>query len=98
MHYTIPMRTAIPSGYFFPGQFVGQYGVYDAVKHLMSNDPEKKHLVGKSNISLSNKYFAGDIESSIQKTKKAFRAKHKIDEGDTVIFFSAGNEKNEAVF
>jgi hypothetical protein len=64
----------------------------------MLSDPEKKHLVGKTNLSLSNKYFAGDLESSIQKVKKAFREKHKIDENDTVIFFSPGNEKNEALF
>lgn len=98
MHYTIPSRVAIPSGYFFPGQFVGQYGVYDAVRHLLSKDPERKHFVGKNTISLSNKYFAGDLESSIQKTKRDFRQRHKIDERDTVIFFAPGNQKNEAVF
>jgi lipid A disaccharide synthetase len=98
MHFTIPKRTATPGGYFFPGQFVGQHGVYDALKHLMSSDPEQKHLVGDGTISISKKYFSGDIESSIQKIKATFRNKHKIDEDATVIFFSPGNEKNEATF
>lgn len=98
MHYTIPQRTATPGEYFFPGQHVGQHGVYDALKHLMSLDPEQKHLVGSNNISISRKYFSGDIESTITKVKAAFREKHKINEDSTVLFFSPGNEKNEALF
>lgn len=98
MHYSIPKRTATPGGYFFPGQFVGQHGVYDAVRHLLSSDPAQRHLVGENTISLSKKYSAGDIESAVQKAKSAFRNKHKIDEDATLIFFSPGNELNEAEF
>lgn len=98
MHYTIPMRTAVPGGYFFPAQYVGQHGVYDALRHLMAQDPEKKHLVSDHTISLSNRHFAGDIDASIQKARRAFREKHSIGEYDTVIFVSPGNEKNEVEF
>jgi hypothetical protein len=34
MHFTIPLDPANVGGFKFPGEYVGQYGVYDAVKHL----------------------------------------------------------------
>ena len=98
MHYTIPKRTATPSEYFFPGQYIGQQGVYDAVKHLLSSDPELKHLVQEDSLQLNEKWFAGDLDKSIQKVKASFREKHGIEEDATVIFFAPGNEKNESSF
>lgn len=98
MHYTVPMNTAVPSGYYFPGQFVGQHGVYDTVRHLMGSDPEQKHLVTDYSIQINDKWFAGDLDLSIQKVRRAFRNKHKLGEDDTLIFFAPGNEKNEATF
>ena len=37
MHYTVPLKTAIPGGYEFPGDYVGQTGTYEAVKHIYSS-------------------------------------------------------------
>jgi len=34
MHYTVPLKTGLWDGYQFPGEYVGQYGVYDAVRHI----------------------------------------------------------------
>jgi hypothetical protein len=98
MHFTIPSRTDLPSEYKFPGQFVGQHGVYETIKHIMSADPEQKHLVGENSLHLNKKLFAGDLDLSIQKMRNSFREKHKIDDDATVIFFAPGNEKNEATF
>lgn len=98
MHYTIPKRTALPGGYYFPAQYVGQHGVYDTLRHLLANDPEQKHLLEDHHILLSEHHFAGDIGSAINKTRSRFREQHKIDEEATMIFFAPGNEKNEAVF
>jgi hypothetical protein len=98
MHYTVPKRTHTGSEYFFAGQYVGQHGVYDAVRHLLLSDPEQKHLVSESTIQINEKWFAGETDKAIKKVRAAFREKHKIDEDATVIFFSPGNEKNEATF
>lgn len=98
MHYTIPKRTATPTEYFFPGQYIGQQGVYDAVRHLLSSDPELKHLVSENTIKLNEKWYAGDLDKAINKVKDTFRAKHNVDEDSTVVFFAPGNEKNEAAF
>ena len=38
MAYTIPLFTATQDGFRFPSTYVGQYGVYDAIRHLIKND------------------------------------------------------------
>lgn len=30
-HYTVPLNVANHNGFVFPGEYVGQYGVYEAV-------------------------------------------------------------------
>jgi len=34
VHYTVPINQANSNGFVFPSEYVGQYGVYDAVKHV----------------------------------------------------------------
>ena len=34
MHYTVPLRTAVGGDYKFPSEYMGQYGVYEAVRHI----------------------------------------------------------------
>ena len=59
MHYSIPMFTALPSGWRFPSQFMGQYEVYNALKHLMSNDSLYKRQVGENSLKLSDNFIHG---------------------------------------
>ena len=33
-HYTVPLVVGTADGYQFPGEYVGQAGVYETVKHL----------------------------------------------------------------
>jgi hypothetical protein len=33
-HYTVPLNTANQNGFVFPSEYVGQYGTYEAVKHV----------------------------------------------------------------
>ena len=34
MHYTVPISTSNNNGFKFPGEYMGQYGTYDAIKHV----------------------------------------------------------------
>jgi hypothetical protein len=36
MHYSVPLVTANAEGFVFPGEYCGQYAVYEAVKHFYS--------------------------------------------------------------
>ena len=66
MHFTVPLVTPTP-GYKFPSEFIGQYGVYEAVKHIYQNSSGLKHLVSDdgSELHVSKKFFSTDCEKGI---------------------------------
>ena len=45
MHYTVPLTAKVGGGYQFPSQYIGQYGVFEAVRHIYEKSPNLKHLV-----------------------------------------------------
>ena len=100
MHYTVPLVTGQSGGYKFPSEYVGQYGVYDALKHIYSKSRHLSHLVNSngSELHVSKRYFASDLEKAILSIRNEWRDAHKIPEQAHVIFYAPGNEKNEAEF
>lgn len=67
MHYTVPLKTAVPGGYEFPGDYVGQYGAYEAIKHIYAHSSQLKSLISAdgSELHVSKRYFASDTEKAI---------------------------------
>lgn len=100
MHFTVPLQTGTGDGYKFPSEYIGQYGVYEAVKHIYSRNANLAHLVTNegNNLHLSRKYFAPDLEKGITQIRDEWRAKNQLSDDSTVIFFAPGNETNEAEF
>lgn len=100
MHYTVPLTCATGDNYKFPSQYIGQYGVYEAVKHIYSSNAGLSNLVTDNGDSLyvNKRYFATDIEKGVTEIRADWRAKNELSEDHTVIFFAPGNEKNEAEF
>ena len=78
MNYTIPQVTAIADGFRFPGQYVGQYGVYDAVRHLFARHKPSGQYLKENSVLLSKKGFAGQVESAVSHQREAFRTKHGL--------------------
>ena len=99
MHYTVPLTTGVGGGYKFPSEYMGQYGVFEAVRHIY-NSTGLKHLVSKdgSELHVSKKYFSTDSEKAIQDIRSSWRAANGMNDEQTVIFYAAGNEINEAKF
>jgi lipid A disaccharide synthetase len=100
MHYTVPLTTSTGDNYQFPGEYIGQYGAYEAVKHIYNSNPNLKHLVSEcgNELNISKKYFASDLEKGINSVRSSWRAKNSISDDSTVIFFAPGNERTEAEF
>jgi hypothetical protein len=100
MHYTTPLTTGLGSGYKFPGEYIGQYGVYEAVRHIYSRSKALSSLVSEdgSELHVSQRYFATDLEKGIENVRSEFRQKHQIDDDTHMIFYAPGNEQNEAQF
>lgn len=85
-------------GFRFPGEYVGQYAVYEALRHLYSQSKELKPLLKDESLLVNRKFFAADLEKAIDKVRGEFRERHHIPKEGTVVFFAPGNEKQEAEF
>ena len=97
-HFTVPLTVAHSNGWEFPSQYVGQYGVYEAVKHVYDKTPSLEHLVHDDHLLTSQKYFAADMEKAIGGIRDSFRTAHKIDSNAHAIFIAPGNERKEVEF
>ena len=75
MHYTTPLTTGLAGGYKFPGEYIGQYGVYEAVKHIYERTKALSSLVSEdgSELHVSKRYFATDLEKGIEGIRSEFR-------------------------
>ena len=100
MHYTVPLTTGIGAGYKFPSEYMGQYGTFEAVRHIYESSPQLKHLVSDcgAELHVSKRYFSTDIEKGVQDIRTSWRDKNGLSDDQTVIFFAPGNELKEAQF
>jgi hypothetical protein len=98
MHFTVPLVTGQSDGFQFPSEFVGQYGAYEALKHICLKSKTLSENVKDDSIFLSKDYSGVELEKSIQSIRKDFRATHNIPAEGTCIFLAPGNEKNECEF
>ena len=99
MHYTVPLTTAWGGGQKFASEYMGQYGTFEAVRHIYENS-SLKHLVSAdgSELHVSKRYFATDSEKAIQDIRASWREANGLNDEQTVIFVAAGNELKEAQF
>jgi hypothetical protein len=63
----VPLRTGVSGGYKFPAEYVGQYGVYEAIKHIYSKSKQLSNLLNSdgSELHVSKRYFSSDLEKAI---------------------------------
>ena len=76
MHYTVPLKSGVAAGYEFPADYVGQYGAWEAVKHIYTNS-HLKDLLSKDGdeLYISKRYFATESEKAIQNIREQWRQK-----------------------
>lgn len=97
-HYTVPLLTPNANGFVFPGEYVGQYGTYEAVKHVYKKNSGMSDLVMDDYLLVNKRYFAADIEKGVENIRTDFRAKHNIKKDAYAVFLAPGNEASEAEF
>ena len=75
MHYTVPLRTSVGGDYQFPSEYMGQYGAYEAVRHIYSTSAKLSGLVNAdgSELHVSKKYFASDMEKAVEGIRSSWR-------------------------
>lgn len=77
-HFTVPLHSDKNNGFVFPSEYVGQYGVYEATKHVYQSNANLKHLVKDGYILTDQRHFAADIEKGVQNIRANWRAENKI--------------------
>ena len=75
-HFTVPLQTANSNGFKFPGEYIGQYGTYEAIKHVYQKSEALKNLSKDEHILVNKRYFASDMEKAIEKIRGEFRDKN----------------------
>jgi hypothetical protein len=78
VHYTIPITYGTADGFRFPGEYAGQYGAYDAIRHLYSQTKELKPLLKEESLFINRKHFAADLEKAVDVVRHDFRERHRI--------------------
>jgi hypothetical protein len=76
VHYQIPIMNPTANGFTFPGEYVGQYGVYDAIRHIYSKSKNLQPLLKEESLYINKNYFASELEKGIETVRKDFREKH----------------------
>jgi len=74
MHFTTPLTSITHAdGFSFPGEYVGQYGVYEAVKHIYQRNSNMTDLVKDDSLYVSKRYFSTDLEKGIEQIRDEWR-------------------------
>eukprot|EP00831_Metopus_contortus_P022305 TRINITY_DN2017_c0_g1_i5.p2 TRINITY_DN2017_c0_g1~~TRINITY_DN2017_c0_g1_i5.p2 ORF type:complete len:354 (+),score=29.89 TRINITY_DN2017_c0_g1_i5:498-1559(+) len=96
IYYTIPFEPNTWS-YEFPSEYVGQYGVYEALRYLYEVSGQS-HLVRPDSLYVNRPRFCYQTEQLILKRREKFRDIYKIPQDAILLFHSPGNEIEEAAF
>jgi len=97
-HYTVPLNAANTNGFQFPSEYIGQYGVYEAVKHVYKTTPSLSPLAKDDHLLADKRYFQADMEKAIGGIRDKFRQEHGVSERAYQVFVAPGNEKGEVEF
>ena len=97
-HYTVPINQANSNGFRFPGEYIGQCGVYDAVSHVYNRTEHLRPLLKEDYLLVNKNYFSGEMETAINQIRQNFRQQNEINQDAYSIFLAPGNEKAEVEF
>ena len=93
--YTTNLEPINPTGFRFPGKFIGKQVVFDAFKFLLKNSTKFSELASDSVLYLSPKLNSHILEEVVFDLRKDFRTRHNIPESATLFFISLGNTEEE---
>jgi len=75
MHFEIPLTIKQVDGFEMPSDHVGQYGIYDAVRHVYQKT-SLKGLLKENSMLVSKRHFGAEMEKAIAQVGAEFRQKH----------------------
>lgn len=93
--YTLALRQINKRHYITPSHYIGQYGAYDAVRHLYVKSGLFPQMVKENSILASREHSMEDFEKARSKISEEFRNKHNIKPDHTVVFLAPGDTVQE---
>jgi hypothetical protein len=96
--YTYAFKQINKRLYVYPSHYVGQYGAYDAIRHVYTKSGLFPHLVKENSILASRQFSLDHIEKARMKIQSQFREKHQIPSDATLIFLAPGNTVEENTY
>lgn len=96
--YTYALKQINKKNYVYPSHYIGQYGVYDAMRHIFIKSGLFKENVLENSIMVSRFHSLDDVEKARQKVSEDFRKAHNLSNENTLIFFAPGDTVEENVY
>jgi hypothetical protein len=92
--YTLALKQINKKWFVFPSHYIGQYGAYEALRHLMLRAGMTDYVKGNS-ILFSREHSFDQIEKARTIVREDFRIRLKIDPEATCVFLAPGNTIEE---
>lgn len=92
------MKQINRTNFVYPSHYIGQYGVYDALRHVLSKSGLFKDFIFENSIMISRFHSLEDIEKARTKVSEEFRKENNLTPENTLVFFAPGDTIEENVY
>jgi hypothetical protein len=96
--YTYALKQINKKNYVYPSHYIGQYGVYDALRHIFVKSGLFKDFIFENSIMVSRNHSLDHIERARMKIAEEFRKNHGFNAENTLVFFAPGDTLEENVY
>lgn len=96
--YTYALKQINKKNYVYPSHYIGQYGVYDALRHIFTKSGQFNEFIKENSILVSRYNSLDDIEKARKKVSEDFRKLHNLSSENTLVFFAPGDTVEENVY
>ena len=93
--YTYALKQINKRNYTYPSHYIGQYGSYDALRHIYQKSGLFSEFIFENSIMISRNHSLDDIEKARNKVAEDFRAKYDLNSENTLVFFAPGDTLEE---
>ena len=66
----MPLTASNANGFVFPGEFVGQYGTYEALAHVYSKTESMRGLLKDDHLLVNKRHFSPDVEKAVLRIRE----------------------------
>lgn len=96
--YTYALKQINRKNFVYPSHYIGQYGVYDALRHIFIKSGLFNEFVKEDSILVSRFHSLDDVEKARLKVAEEFRKAHNLSSDNTLVFLAPGDTVEENTY